>query len=238
MLRTIWLSLSLVLFSVTFLTSPTQTLAAPLTIGETTILPSDDSNNGNLLLVQDVSLPQTATIQSLSFYINQASGNLRLGIYDATGAGGGPGALKAQTNSFVPVVGWNTANVITPVSLPAGNYWLAYLPSSSALHFATNFNIGSFKYTNFTFGPMPATFPAIVGQGTTHWSLYGTLNTSTSTSPDTIPPTVTITTPLNGSVATGTAKVISATATDDQGVVGVQFLIDGTNMRAEDTTSP
>jgi hypothetical protein len=111
----------------------------------------------------------------LSFYVKAASGNLRLGIYDATGPNGGPGTLKAQTNAFTPVVGWNTANVTTPVSLPAGNYWLAYLPSSSGLHFATNFSIGSFKYANFTFGPMPTTFPSIAGQGTTHWSFYGTL---------------------------------------------------------------
>jgi hypothetical protein len=144
-------------------------------IGETTIFGSNDNSNGNLLLVQDATLSQTATVQTLSFYLNAASGNLRLGIYDATGPGGGPGALKAQTNAFTPVIGWNTAPVITPISLPAANYWLAYLPSSNSLNFATNFSIGSYKFANFTFGPMPATFPAIAGQGTTHWSLYGTL---------------------------------------------------------------
>jgi hypothetical protein len=144
-------------------------------MGETTVFGSNDSGNGNLLIVQNATLSQSATIQSLSFYVTTASGNLRLGIYDATGPGGGPGTLMAETSAFTPVVGWNTANVITPVLLPTGNYWLAYLPSSSGLNFATNFSIGAYRYTNFTFGPMPATFPAIVGQGTTHWSLYGTL---------------------------------------------------------------
>jgi glucose/arabinose dehydrogenase len=147
-----------------------------ITMGETTVFPGDDSGNGNLLLAQNATLSQPATIQSLSFFVNTASGNLRLGIYDATGPNGGPGALKAQTNAFAAVVGWNTANVITPVSLPAGNYWLAYLPSSNNLHFATNFSIGQYEFANFAFGPMPATFPAIAGQGTTHWSLYGTLS--------------------------------------------------------------
>ena len=144
-------------------------------IGETAVLGGNDNGNGNLLVVQDATLSQGATIQSLSFYVNAAAGSLRLGIYDATGPGGGPGALKAQTNAFTPVVGWNTAIVTTPVSLPPANYWLAYLPSSSSLNFAANFSIGSYKYATFTFGPMPATFPAIAGQGTTHWSLYGTL---------------------------------------------------------------
>jgi hypothetical protein len=42
---------------------------------------------------------QTATILSLSFYVTNAAGKLMLGIYDATGKSGGPGALKTQTNS-------------------------------------------------------------------------------------------------------------------------------------------
>jgi hypothetical protein len=126
-------------------------------------------------LVQDAVLSQPATIQSLSFYVLSAAGNLRLGIYDATGPGGGPGALEAQTNSFVAVPGWNTHAVITPAALSPGTYWLAYFPSSSSLSFATNFSIGSYKAASLSFGPMPATFPAISISGTTHWSLYGTL---------------------------------------------------------------
>ena len=151
------------------------TYSATLTIGETTVFGSTDSGNGNLLVVQDATLSQTATLQSLSFHVLTAAGNLRLGIYDATGPGGGPGALKAQTSSFVPVVGWNTHDVITPVSLPAGAYWLAYFPSSSSLAFSTNFSIGSYKAASLAFGSMPATFPAVTISGTTHWSLYGTL---------------------------------------------------------------
>lgn len=155
--------------------SYSATYSAAITIGETTVFGSTDSGNGNLLVVQDAVLSQTATIQSLSFRILSAAGNLRLGIYDATGPSGGPGALKAQTNSFVPVVGWNTQSVITPVSLSAGSYWLAYFPSSNSLAFATNFSIGSYKAAPLTFGSMPATFPAVTISGTTHWSLYGTL---------------------------------------------------------------
>ena len=86
-------------------------------------------------MAQPATLSQTATIQSLSFYIVTASGNLRLGIYDATGPSGRPGAKKAETASITPTTGWNTANVITPVSLPPGTYWLAYLASSNSLRF-------------------------------------------------------------------------------------------------------
>ena len=54
---------------------------------------------------------------------------------------------------------------------------------------------------------------------------------------DTTPPTVAITAPTQGSTVSGTASV-SASATDDVGVAGVQFLLDGANLGTEDTTSP
>ena len=125
-----------------------------------------DGDNGNLLLVQDATLSQTATLNSLSFYVTSKGGSLRLGIYDATGPNGGPGALKAQTAAFTPVLGWNTSAVTTPVSLPAGKYWLAYFPSSSNLQFPVERSYGSFKAASLRFGPMPAKFPKVSLQGT------------------------------------------------------------------------
>src|SRR5262252_5098295 len=82
--------------------------ASTITIGETNVLSAADSGNKNVLAAQNATLSQPATIQSLSLYVSQASGNLILGIYDSGGPNGGPGALKAQTKSFAPVVGWNT----------------------------------------------------------------------------------------------------------------------------------
>ena len=156
-----------------------------ITIGETNILTSDDSGNGNLLLVQQATLSQTATLQSLSFYVTTASGKLRLGLYDATGPGGGPGQKKAEIAEFTPVAGWSTANVITPVSLTAGTYWLAHLPESSSLGFKLG-STGSFKYYSYIYGPMPATFSTSPISGTGHWSFYATL----STVPDTVAPII------------------------------------------------
>jgi chitodextrinase len=148
-----------------------------ITIGETTVLPNADSGNANLLIGQNATLSQTATIQSLSFYATAAAGNLRLGIYDATGPSGGPGTLKAQTNSFVTTTGWNTAPVITPVSLPAGTYWLTYLPDNNGLSFVKNSVSGtSGLFYNYTFGPMPATFSTTPQTTGSHWSLYATLS--------------------------------------------------------------
>jgi hypothetical protein len=108
--------------------------------------------------------------------VTQASGNLILGIYDASGPNGGPGALKAQTNSFTPVVGWNTENVAR-VSLPAGTYWLSYLPSSSNLAFMKGLTSGvSNRYYSYAFGALPATFSTSPSSDPSHWSFYATLN--------------------------------------------------------------
>jgi hypothetical protein len=89
-------------------------ISSSILIGEASILASDDTGNGNLLMAQQATLSQTATIQSLSFNVTTAAGNIRLGIYDATGPAGGPGALKASTNSVAATAGWNTVNVTSP----------------------------------------------------------------------------------------------------------------------------
>ena len=158
--------------------------AQSLTIGETAVLSIADGQNGNLLLAQSTKLAQAASIQSFSFYVTGASGNLILGMYDATGPNGGPGALKASTASFTPTTGWNTAKVLAPVSLAAGNYWLAYLPSSSNLTFVRN-SAGSCAYYSYGFGSMPKNFSSSPASCTgTTWSLFATLApVSTSSSP-------------------------------------------------------
>ena len=54
---------------------------------------------------------------------------------------------------------------------------------------------------------------------------------------DTTAPTVSVTAPAAGSTVSGTVTV-SATASDNVGVAGVQFLLDGVALGAEDTTAP
>ena len=51
-------------------------------------------------------------------------------------------------------------------------------------------------------------------------------------------PTVSVTTPEEGETVSGSAVPLSATATDNVGVVGVQFQVNGANEGAEDTTHP
>ena len=69
-------------------------------------------------------------------------------------------------------------------------------------------------------------------------------NTTTSTAvtvtvnnPDTTAPTVSLTAPAAGATVSGTVTV-TATASDNVGVAGVQFKLDGTSLGAEDTAAP
>lgn len=213
-------------------------------IGETTILPNADNGNGNLLVSQNITLAQTATIQSLAFYVTTAGGNLRLGIYDATGPGGGPGALKAQTASFTPVVGWNIANVVTQVSLAAGNYWIAYLPSSNTLAFRKSDVSGiSGKYYAFTFGALPATFSTSPSSTTSHWSFYAifsggqvTVTFPVSPPPDTTAPSAP--TNLVATVVSSSQINLAWTAsTDNVGVTGYKVFRGGTQVGTPTSTS-
>jgi len=55
---------------------------------------------------------------------------------------------------------------------------------------------------------------------------------------DATPPSVSMTTPANGAMVSGTAVTVSADASDNVGVAGVQFLLDGAALGSEVTTAP
>ena len=55
---------------------------------------------------------------------------------------------------------------------------------------------------------------------------------------DTTVPTAAVTAPTAGSTVSGAAVAVSASASDNKAVVGVQFRLDGINLGAEDTSAP
>lgn len=119
-------------------------------------------------------LTESAILQSLSIHVKTASGSMRMGIY-ADNAGV-PGALKASTAEFTPVVGWNTRNVTTPVLLPAGTYWLAFQPSSNSLQTSYTGSSDTLRYADRAYSALPGTFPASTS-ATGSTSLYATFYT-------------------------------------------------------------
>lgn len=59
-----------------------------------------------------------------------------------------------------------------------------------------------------------------------------------STPADTTAPTISITAPTGGSTISGSASLLTVSASDDTGVVGVQFMIDNANLNGELLNSP
>jgi hypothetical protein len=66
------------------------------------------------------------------------------------------------------------------------------------------------------------------------WSSIVSATTASAPAPDTTPPVVNISSPVAGSTVSS-VTTITATATDNIGVVGVQFLLDGASLGAEQT---
>jgi hypothetical protein len=192
-------------------------VTSSLVIGEPNILPSDDSANGSWMIAQPAALGQSGTIQSISFFVATAAGKLRLGIYDASGANGDPGVKKAETAELTPGAGWVTANVITPVTLPAGNYWLAFLASSDLMH--QRKGPGPAVWYPFTYGTMPGTFGAGPEHGKVHYSLYATLNLG----PPNQPPTVAAAATASPNPTSGNTSALSVLGADDAGEPGLTY---------------
>jgi len=138
--------------------TPTPT-SSTIILGTNTVLGSSDSGNSTYMSGFEHALSQSATIQSLSFYVATAAGNLRLGIYSDNS--GVPGTLKAWTNEFAATSGWNTQNVTSQVVLPAGNYWLVFLTDNDSMvgKVATGSGTSYFVHPH-TYGALPSTFPS------------------------------------------------------------------------------
>src|SRR5262249_16422335 len=70
------------------------------------------------------------------------------------------------------------------------------------------------------------------------WDLGVYVYGSSSGTGDTTPPTVALTAPANGAAVSGASVTISATASDNIGVTGVQFKLDGANLGSKVITTP
>ncbi|HWR17313.1 MAG TPA: Ig-like domain-containing protein [Terriglobales bacterium] len=82
-----------------------------------------------------------------------------------------------------------------------------------------------------------ATATDYAGNATNAAVVTVTVQNNLSGGGDTSPPNVIITSPVGGSTVAGTLNMI-ATAADNTGVIGVQFLLDGTNFGSEVTSPP
>src|SRR5713226_4907003 len=127
--------------------------------------------------------------------------------------------------------------------------WTTNVPATSQVEFGTTTNYG----LNTAFDPTlvnnhAQALTALSAATTYHYRVHskdsagieavsGDFNLTTAAIPDTTPPTVTITSPAPAATVSGMVGVV-ATATDNVGVVGVQFKVDGNNTGAEVLAAP
>ena len=152
---------------------------------------------------------------------------------------------------FVQIPGNNPApsvTSLTPSSMPAGSssFTLTVNGTGFISSSLVQWN-GANRSTTFVSGTQLRTTIAaadVALAGTASVRVFtpapggGTSSALTFTiTPDTTAPTVAVTAPVAGAVVMGTVTV-TATASDDVGVAGVQFTLDGANLGAEDTVSP
>jgi hypothetical protein len=92
---------------------------------------------------------------------------------------------------------------------------------------------------NSTLSPNgPYTWTAVARDAAGNSTISTAINVTVNNLIDTTPPTVSLTAPLNGATVSGATVTVSANASDNVGVLGVQFLVDGTPFGAEDTAAP
>lgn len=143
-----------------------------------------------------------------------------------------------------PAPNQNIADTSVTVTYTKSGDWLA--GDGKHAHFrldggATKMDFDTDGNQSYTFSNVPGgnhTLEAIVADGS-HIEQAGTgMSVNfTTIAPDTIAPTISVTSPAEGATVQNTIT-LSADASDDREVVGVQFLLDGTNLGSEDTTAP
>jgi hypothetical protein len=181
-----------------------------------------------------------------NIFINDGDGTssgpmLFVGSNAGTGWTAGNNVYYRPTNGFVTWKGtsYTAANFVSSVDT-AGKTGLPSFTSYTAFASGNDFHINTSDTVAVDKGASLASYFTADKDGITRpqgaaWDI-GAYETSSSGG-DTTNPTVSMTAPANNATVSG-SNTVSATASDNVGVVGVQFKLDGSNLGAEDTTSP
>jgi hypothetical protein len=145
-----------------------------------------------------------------------------------------PGNLAAQASTGSALLTWDPASDNTGVVRYNVHRAVAPNVTPSPANRVGQSTTTSFTDTGFATGTYTYVVTAEDGAGN-----VGPKSNEATTSvfEDATPPTISMTAPGSGAVVTGVAPV-TATANDDIGVAGVQFLLDGVALNAEDTVAP
>jgi glucose/arabinose dehydrogenase/PKD repeat protein/fibronectin type 3 domain-containing protein len=189
---------------------------SPLTTYTYTVAAYDQAGNTSAL-----SPSASATTQGISFnYSLSNDGNKSVNR----------GAATTSMISAALLSGATQAVSFSASGLPSGAS-ASFTPTSCSPGCSTTMTITTAAAT-------PTGSATITVTGTAGALVRSTSFTLTvNAAADTQVPTVSVTAPLQGATVAGTTTV-TGSAADNVGVVGVQFLLDGASLGAEDTTAP
>jgi hypothetical protein len=183
-------------------------------------------------------------ITAIRFYKGPSNTGTHIGnLWSSDGTLLGTATFTNETAS-----GWQQVSFATPVQITANTTYVASYHTEVGFYAADGayFAAGGFDKPplralangidggNGVYVYGPSAFPTSSYNASNYWV---DVVFATSLPPDTTPPTVSVTNPVSGTVVSGTLT-ITADASDNVGVVGVQFLLDGANLGTEDTVPP
>jgi hypothetical protein len=151
-------------------------------LGNDVVFPNSAASNLlGLIFTQKYTLGTGGTILSLSVSVATPAGSIILGIYDNNITSSGPGNLLAETPLLPSLSGLITSNVLVPVFLVPGDYWLAFSVTDNAITLHSD-GISAAQSFGFTYFPgslapnlnFPFTFSALmIFQETNYATLAG-----------------------------------------------------------------
>jgi hypothetical protein len=163
-----------------------------------------------------------------------------VGATGSNGSGGNPPPASVQIGAV------GTSGITTTAAAVS---WVTNVPADSQVEFGTTASYGQSTALDSSMVMSHSVGLSGLSASTTYHfrvksrDASGNLASSSDQTfttlavPDTTAPTVSITAPTQGATVSGTVSV-SANASDNVGVAGVQFRLDGANLGAEDTTAP
>lgn len=166
------------------------------------------------------------------------------------GGGGGGGSSTPTPDTTAPVITNGTPTGTQPVNTTGATLGVS-TDETAACRYATTSAVAFLSMTAFTTSSSTSHSSSISGltNGSSHTYYVkcqddlGNTNSSDysfsfSVAADTSAPTVSVTAPTQGSTVSGSAVALTASASDDVGIAGVTFRVDGAVVGSEDTSSP
>lgn len=124
--------------------------------------------NGDVFVSELTGLTPGKAFNTVSLYVHNAVGNVRVKVYNSDGSGGIPNTLLGESNSFAvpgPIDAWNNFTLISSGTVPAGGKVWAGFETDSATQSFYYLNTGTKCGVVHTYGTGPAPFGSCSSSG-------------------------------------------------------------------------